>query len=235
MPETSPLAPDEDGIVTVTISGPGANLLNTSVMTEITELLTAADADPRVLAILLTGAGSAFCGGLDLAAVRAGNPVDFARCLTDLLKVLPRLTKPVAAAVNGDAVASGSSLVAACDYAVILPDAKVGSYEVSVGVWPMVAQVPLIKRIGARLAMENIGSGEPFTAHRALEVGLINAIVPAERLIGTAREWLLKAVRAGAAGAGRPTVYQLAELSYDAALDVALDKFAAQFTRAELS
>jgi enoyl-CoA hydratase/carnithine racemase len=233
MSETSSITPDDDGIVTITISGPGPNLLNPSVMTAITATLNAAEADPRVRAILLTGAGSTFCGGLDLAALRVGNPVEFARCLADLLKVLPRLTKPVAAAVNGHAVASGAALVAACDYAVVLPGAKVGTYEVSVGVWPMVAQVPLIQRIGPRLAMENIGSGDPFTAQRALEVGLVNAIAPAASLTGATREWLLKAVRAGAAGAGRPTVYQFAELGYDAALDAALDKFAAQFTPAE--
>src|SRR3546814_9624124 len=67
----------------------------------------------------------------------------------------------------------------------------------------MVAQVPLIQRLGARWAMENVGSGEPFTAERAREVGLINAITSADRLTATAEEWLEKAARAGGIAAVR--------------------------------
>jgi len=223
---------DESGIITVTIDGPERNLLNPQVMAAVEADLLAADANPDVKAIIITGAGDAFCGGLDLAGIRAGgDPLEYAACLAKLLKVFPRLTKPVAAAVNGDAVASGGSIAAACDYAVIVDHALIGSYEVSVGVWPMVAQVPLIHRIGTKRAMENIGSGNPFSAKRAWEVGLVNMVVKPAHLLETTREWLREAVRGGAANAGRVSFYELAELSYDDALDAALDKFAAQFRK----
>lgn len=207
-------------------------LLTPEVMGEVRSRLLAADTDVEVHGIIVTGLDDVFCGGLDLAAIRAGgDPVEFARSLADLLKVLPRLTKPIVAAVNGDALASGASIVAACDFAVAVTTAKIGSYEVAVGVWPMVAQVPLIHRLGARRAMENIGSGEPFTAARALEVGLINRVAEPENLLDTAREWLDRAARGGPANKGRASFYEFAELSYDAALDAALDRFAAQFDR----
>lgn len=220
----------EPNIATVLIDGPEANLLNPDVMAKIAADLHAANADDAVDAILLTGAGDAFCGGLDLASIRAGgDPVEFARSLSELLKIFPRLTKPIAAAVNGDAVLSGSSIAAACDYAVIIPEAKIGSYEVAIGVWPMVAQVPLIHRIGVKNAMENIGAGEPFTSQRAQEVGLVNRIAPKAQLIETTMSWLKNASRGGKANAGRTTFYEFAEMTYDDALSAALDKFAAQF------
>ena len=91
----------------------------------------------------------------------------------------------------------------------------------------MVAQVPLIQRLGVRWAMENVGSGEPFTPQRAREVGLVNEIVPAEALLGAAEAWLAKAGRAGAiAATGRPAFYRFAELGYDEALDASVALFA---------
>lgn len=221
----------DDHFATVEIAGPERNLLNPQVMAGLDKQLRAADDDPAVTGIVLTGRGGAFCGGLDVAAIAAGgDPIEFAAALVGILKLLPTLGKPVAAAVNGDAVASGASLVAACDYAVAVPDALIGTYEVSIGIWPMVAQVPLIQRIGPRAAIENIASGEPFPAGRAREVGLVNAVAPAGELDATVRAWLRKTARSGpVAAVGRPSVYELAALGYDEALDSALDRFTRMF------
>jgi len=218
-------------IATVTISNPSGsegNLLNPGVIQAITAELLAADADAEVTGIVITGAGDVFCSGLDIPAIQAGgDPVEFATALAGLLKLLPTLGTPVAAAVNGNAVASGASIVAAVDYAVSVPDALIGTREVSLGIWPMVAQVPIIQRIGARLAMENVGSGEAFTPERAREVGLINEIRPAGELIAAAEAWLAKAARAGAiAATGRPAFYRFAEMGYDEALDASVALFA---------
>lgn len=218
-------------IETVTISNPSGsegNLLNPDVIATITQQLLAADADPGVTGIVITGAGDVFCSGLDIPAIQAGgDPVEFATALAGLLKLLPTLGTPVVAAVNGNAVASGASIVAAVDYAVSIPDAIIGTREVSLGIWPMVAQVPIIQRIGARWAMENVGSGEAFTPERAREVGLINEIRPADALIPAAEAWLTKAARAGAiAAVGRPAFYRFAEMGYDEALDASVALFA---------
>lgn len=220
-------------IAIVTIDGPDRNLLNPDVMAVLEAQLRTAGADPEVAGIIITGAGSVFCGGLDVPAMKAGaDPVPFYAALVSILKLLPTLPKPVVAAVNGDAVASGGALVAASDYAVCVPDARVGSYEVSVGVWPVVAQVPLIKRLGARAAIQNIASGEPFTAQRALEVGLVNELADPDALLPSARAWLEKAARGGAGVAtDRPSVYELEQLDYDDALDVAFTRVRAAYQR----
>jgi enoyl-CoA hydratase/carnithine racemase len=217
-------------ISTITIVNPSGegNLLNPEVLADLTEQLRAADADAEVTGIILTGAGDVFCSGLDIAAIQAGgDPVEFATALAALLKFLPTLGTPVVAAVNGNAVASGASIVAAVDYAVAVADAVIGTREVSLGIWPMVAQVPLIQRLGARAAMENVGSGEPFTAERARELGLINAIAEPGKLFAMAEEWLAKAARAGSiVSVGRPAFYRFAEMGYDEALDASVELFA---------
>jgi enoyl-CoA hydratase/carnithine racemase len=211
-------------------SGP-QNLLNRDVIRRLRSQLVEADASPDVSAVLLTGNGDVFCGGLDIGAIRAGaDPLELGQELVRLLRLIPTLGKPIAAAVNGDALASGASLVAACDYGAAADTARIGTMEVSVGVWPMIAQVPLLHRIGARAAMENIGSGEPFSAARSLEVGLVQRLVRPGAEVAAAHEWLSNASRAPrVTGAGRRSVYELASLPYTEALDASLDLFAAQF------
>jgi enoyl-CoA hydratase/carnithine racemase len=217
-------------IATVILDNPSGegNLLNPGVIATVIAQLRAADADDDVTGVIITGAGGIFCNGLDIPAIKAGgDPVEFAQSLAELLKLMPALGIPLVAAINGNAVASGASIVAACDYAVSLPDVLIGTREVSLGIWPMVAQVPLIKRLGVRFAMENIGSGEPFTPQRAREVGLINEIADAAGLIPAAEAWLAQAARGGAiVKIGRPAFYRLAELEYEDALDAAVELFA---------
>lgn len=211
---------------TVVIEGPDRNLLNPENMATLEADLRAAGDDPDTSGIVITGAGDVFCGGLDVPAIKAGaDPIPFYSALIDILKLVPTLPKPVVAVVNGDAVATGGALVAISDYVVAAPEAKIGSYEVSVGVWPVVAQVPLIKRLGGRAAMQNIASGEPFTAQAAQTVGLVNEIADREQLMQLAGDWLTKAARAGAAMAtGRPSVYELEQLDYNDALDEAFSR-----------
>ena len=127
------------------------------------------------------------------------------------------------AAVNGDAIAGGASLVCACDYAVAVPGCRIGAHEVSIGFWPMVAQVPLIHRLGARRAMENVGSGEPFSAARALEVGIVNRLASNDELLDAAAQWLALAKRGYP---GRDVFYRFAAMSYEQALDESLSELA---------
>ncbi|MFG3658580.1 enoyl-CoA hydratase/isomerase family protein [Streptomyces sp. NPDC047706] len=214
-------------ISVLTIRNGERNLLNPGILTDIRFLLQECDDDPDIRAVLLTGAGEAFCGGLDIAPIKAGaDPALFGKALLETLRIFPRLGVPVAAAVNGDALAGGASFVAACDFAVAVDSARIGTMEVAAGMWPMIAQVPIIHRLGPRLAMENIGSGEPFTAERAREVGLVQAVVEPGRAAGVAKEWLGKALRAGGAGApGRRSLYEFASMTYDEAFDASLPRF----------
>ncbi len=155
----------EGGLARLALAKPPRNLLDPDVMAALREAILEADADGDVQAIVLTGAGEMFCGGLDIERIQAGeDPVAFASALVELLRVLPTLGKPVIAAVNGDALASGYAIVCAADIAVTIDSARIGTFEASVGIWPMVAQIPPLQRLHPRHALENLLTGEPFDA-----------------------------------------------------------------------
>lgn len=221
----------QNGITIITLDHAPRNLLNPENMKQLIQALQDADKDEATAGIVLVGSGDFFCGGLDVPAIQAGaDPVTFAQSLAELLSIFPKLGTPVVAAVNGDAVASGASIVAAVDYAVGHDAVRIGTYEVSVGIWPMIAQVPLVQRIGARAAMENIGAGEPFSAQRAYEVGLLQKVVSKDSVIPACFAWLENAARGAAVyWEGRRSLYELSELPYDEAIQLSLDRFTAMF------
>jgi enoyl-CoA hydratase/carnithine racemase len=225
----------EGGLARLELAKPPRNLLDPDVMAALRDAILQADADPDVQAIVLTGGGDMFCGGLDIERIQAGaDPVAFATALVELLRIFPTLGKPIIAAVNGDALASGYSLVCAADLAVTVEDARIGTFEASVGIWPMIAQVPALQRLHPRHALQNLLTGEPFEAQRAYEVGIVNQVVPAGELWPVVRDWAARCVRAGAAlPAGRRSFYRFGELSYDDALSASLEEFRAMFTTTE--
>jgi enoyl-CoA hydratase/carnithine racemase len=225
----------EGDLARLALAKPPRNLLDPDVMAALREAILEADGDAEVQAIVLTGDGDMFCGGLDIERIQAGeDPVAFASALVELLRVLPTLGKPVIAAVNGDALASGYAIVCAADIAVTVDSARIGTFEASVGIWPMVAQVPPLQRLHPRHALENLLTGEPFDAQRAYEIGIVNEVVAAGELWPVVERWAQRSVRAGAAlAAGRRSFYRFRELSYDEALDASLEEFRGMFTATE--
>ena len=225
----------EGAVARLALANPPRNLLDPDVMAALREAVLEADADADVQAIVLTGAGDMFCGGLDIERIQAGaDPVDFAAALVELLRIFPTLGKPVVAAVNGDALASGYALVCAADIAVAVDSARIGTFEASVGIWPMIAQVPPLQRLHPRHALQNFLTGEPFDARRAYEVGIVNEVVSADDLWPAVERWAALSTRAGAAlAAGRRSFYRFRELSYDDALTASLEEFRGMFTTTE--
>lgn len=220
-----------DGFKRIALNRPPRNLLDPPLMAALRAAILEADADSEARAIVITGAGELFCGGLDIAQVRAGaNPVEFAAGLVELLRVLPGLGKPLIAAVNGDALASGYSLACAADVTVAVDSAHLGTVEANVGIWPMIAQVPPLHRLQSRHALENLLTGEPFTAQRALEVGILNAVVAADALWPQVHDWVGRTTRAGEAlSAGRRSFYRFLDMGYDDALTASLEEFRRMF------
>jgi len=220
-----------DGVERIALTRPPRNLLDPPLMDLFRAAIVEADAADDVRAIVITGSGEMFCGGLDIAQIQAGaNPVDFAAALVGLLRVLPGLGKPLIAAVNGDALASGYSLACAADVALAVEDARLGTLEASVGIWPMIAQVPALQRLQPRHALENLLTGEPFDAQRAYEIGVINRVVPKAELWIEVTRWVELATRAGAAlPAGRRSFYRFVDMSYEDALSASLDEFRRMF------
>jgi methylglutaconyl-CoA hydratase len=162
----------------------------------IDDLLAALDevehASSRVL--IMTGAGKAFCAGMDLDGLRAlaGNSpeqnLEDSRRMASMFHRVYAFPKPVISAVNGAAVAGGCGIATLADFTLAVPEAKFGYSEVRIGFIPALVSVFLLRQIGEKHARDLLLSGRIIDAAEAFRMGLVNEIVPAERLLARAEE-----------------------------------------------
>ena len=173
-----------DGAAWITLNAPEArNSLSEELVASLHEDVTRALDENEARCIVLTGAGTAFCAGADLKAVKgpppaANEPTPFVQ----LLRAIWNAPKPVIAAINGAAFAGGLGLVAAADIAVAVETVKFSFSEVRIGVIPAVISVVCIPKLGAHNAMRLFLTGETFSAAQAVSYGLIHRTAPAEKL-----------------------------------------------------
>ncbi len=214
----------EDGAAWITINRPEArNALNAAVRRGLKARFEEADADPAVSVIVLTGAGDrAFCAGGDLKEMASTQltvpPPDFVPQPGRTLK----LAKPVVAAVNGGAYGGGFLLAQSADLVIAAEEAKFAVSEAKVGRGsPWAAPLPWL--VPPRVAMEILVTGEPISARRAYEIGLVNRVVPGAELLGATRE-LVARIAANAplsVRAAKEMVYAVAEHGRSDAFEVA--------------
>jgi len=184
----------EGGVLTITLNRPDKLNALTGVMSdELIEVFTSARDDDEVRALVVTGAGRGFCAGQDLTefedAYRAGERPDIrehlARSYHRLIPLLVATPKPVIAAVNGVAAGAGVSLAAACDIRIAGHDARFTQAFVKIGLVPDSGGTWLLPRIvGYARALELSITGEVIDAAAALEIGLVNWVVPGDDLEG---------------------------------------------------
>ncbi|MFI6818495.1 enoyl-CoA hydratase-related protein [Nonomuraea sp. NPDC050328] len=183
-------------VATITLDRPEAmNSLTAEVKTALLEALGRAAADPEVRAVLLTGSGRAFCAGQDLrehaANLEAGRGLagTVQEHYNPIVTLITTMDKPVIAAVNGVAAGAGASLAFACDLRVAADKAKFAMAFAGIGLAPdSGASWTLQRLVGPARAAELLILGEPLDAARALELGLVTRVVPADELAKTARE-----------------------------------------------
>jgi enoyl-CoA hydratase/carnithine racemase len=147
------------------------------------ELLKAKD-DHTLAAIIITGAGSSFCAGLDLTHLLGLSPADksaYMRQLFDVFQLIYVMPQPFIAAVNGPAMAGGFDLAAFCDLRLAVPEARFAQTEILLGITQIM--FPLYKSIGLARAKELALTGESLCAEDAHSAGFVNHIHPAETLL----------------------------------------------------
>src|SRR5690348_1618920 len=162
----------------------------------VAELLAALDEIERSPAqvLIITGAGKAFCAGLDLKGLKAllgkthdQNVQDSAR-MAQIFRRLYDFPKPTIAAVNGAAIAGGTGIATMCDFTLAVPEAKFGYTEVRIGFVPAIVSSILVWQVGHKIARDLLMTGRLFDAAEACRFGLVNEVVPPERLKDRARE-----------------------------------------------
>jgi enoyl-CoA hydratase/carnithine racemase len=175
-----------DGIAIVTLRRPERrNALSLATMREMTEHLRTLGADDAARAIVIAGDGPAFSAGHDLAELRARD-IEAYREIFDacvlLMDAIRDVPQPVIAEVARIATAAGCQLVAACDLAVASTEATFATPGVRIGLFCSTPMVALSRAIGRKRAMEMLLTGEPIDAQTACAWGLVNRVVPPERL-----------------------------------------------------
>jgi|ERR1035441_1874345 methylglutaconyl-CoA hydratase len=144
--------------------------------------------------LILTGAGKAFCSGLDLDNLKAligrspAQNLEDSRTMVGLFRSLYEFPKPTIAAVNGAAIAGGTGLALLCDFTLAVPESKFGYTEVRIGFVPAIVSTFLLRQVGEKIARDLLLTGRIFDAAEALKMGLIKEIVPPEQLLDRARE-----------------------------------------------
>jgi len=183
-----------DGIATITINRPKAlNALNEETIPEFLSSLEDAEKDENVRVIVITGAGEkAFCAGLDLKTVKdisVIKAVETSRLGQKLTLAIEELGKPVIAAINGYALGGGLELAMACDIRIASENARIGQTEVNVGLipgWGGTQRLPRL--VGKGIAKELVFTGKMIDAKTAERIGLINMVVPPEKLKSAVEE-----------------------------------------------
>ena len=183
---------DDRGVARLTMQAPERlNALSDAMLAALSDALEALRGDRSVRTVILSGAGKAFCAGHDLREMQATRQSPdggaahfddlFARCarVMDAIRTLPQ---PVIAQVHGVATAAGSQLVASCDLAVAAEGTRFGVNGVNIGLFCSTPMVALSRNVPRKRAFEMLVTGDFVEAGRAAELGLVNRVVPADRL-----------------------------------------------------
>jgi enoyl-CoA hydratase/carnithine racemase len=184
MPEEHLLYEVEKNVASLTINREARrNAISLEAIELFLEYLDRAETDPDVRVILVTGSGErAFCAGADLGAAADGKIQAGFNRYARLLTRLSSYPKPVVARINGACMAGGMGLMLACDIVIAGHDARFGTPEVNVGLWPMMIGALIYRNAKRKKAMEMILLGEKLTADQALEMGLITRVVQTDDL-----------------------------------------------------
>lgn len=183
-----------DEIACITLNRPDKrNAISAQMIDDLLAALDEAEHGPaRVL--ILTGAGKAFCAGMDLDGLRAlagnspGQNLEDSRRMAKMFHRVYAFPKPVISAVNGAAIAGGCGIATLADFTLAAPEAKFGYTEVRIGFIPALVSVFLLRQIGERHARDLLLSGRIVDAVEAFRMGLVSEIVPAEKLMARAEE-----------------------------------------------
>jgi enoyl-CoA hydratase/carnithine racemase len=192
-------------VARITLNRPDRlNALTFEVYTELRDAFLALSTEPGVRAVLITGAGRAFCSGGDvediigaLFARDAKGLLDFTRLTCDLILAICRCRRPVVAALNGTVAGAGAVIASACDIRIAAESAKIAFLFTRVGLSgaDMGAAWLLPRLVGYGLASELLLTGDFIDARRAYEIGLYNRVVAQDRLLPEARSWAERLAR----------------------------------------
>jgi methylglutaconyl-CoA hydratase len=184
----------DSGVATITLNRPDKrNAISFELIDDLLGVLKDVE-QSNAIVVILTGAGKAFCSGMDLenlkALVRRSSDQNLqdSQTMVRLFRSLYEFPKVTIAAVNGPAIAGGTGLALLCDFTLAAPEAKFGYTEVRIGFVPAIVSTFLLRQTGEKYARDLLLTGRIFDAQEAAHMGLVNEVVPADNLMSRARE-----------------------------------------------
>jgi enoyl-CoA hydratase/carnithine racemase len=234
------LREDRDGICTLTLNRPQQmNLLTSPMLSALQKALDEISSNREVRVVILAGSGKGFSAGHDLKEIRALKELAkiealFSQC-SRMMQTIPMLPQPVIAKVQGAAAAAGCQLVAQCDLAVAADTAKFVTSGVTWGFFCSTPGVAVGRNLQRKHAMEMLLTGEPISAGRALEWGLVNRVVAADQLDAEVHKLAstLASKPPATVAAGKRAFYQQIDLGLEQAYKLASGVIAASFAHEE--
>ncbi len=172
----------------VTLNRPEHNLLNEAMLREISDAITSAGERDEVKLLVLDSACKVFCGGIDIGEYTSQRVFQMLDAFHGAFSSMMEVGKPVLCVVNGPAIGGGAELAAFGDLVIASPRARFAQPEITIGVFPPLASTILPFLIGPKMALELVLLGEPVTAERALELGMVNRLVPEAKLEQTVKD-----------------------------------------------
>jgi len=185
---------ESGGIALLTLNRPDKrNAISYELIAELLQALESLrNSESQIL--IVTGAGKAFCSGMDLENLKSligrteEQNLEDSRTMARLFRSIYDFPKPTIAAVNGPAIAGGTGIATICDFTLATPEATFGYTEVRIGFVPAIVSTFLLRQVGEKQARDLLLTGRIFSAEEALRLGLVNEIVEPERLLPRAHE-----------------------------------------------
>jgi cyclohexa-1,5-dienecarbonyl-CoA hydratase len=176
------------GVARMTLDRPEHNLLNEAMLRELADGVSFAGERDDVKLIVLDSAHKVFCGGIDIGEYTSQRVFQMLDAFHSAFSAMLEVSKPVVCVVNGPAIGGGAELAAFGDLVIATPKARFAQPEISIGIFPPLASTILPFLVGPKIALELVLTGEAVTADRALELGLVNRLVPEAKIEQTVNE-----------------------------------------------
>jgi enoyl-CoA hydratase len=241
MPAELVLYDVEDGVATVTLNDPEKrNRLSVDMLTQLVGAIRRARDDEGARAVVLTGAGKAFCAGADLGGFGSEAPVIQKHFGTDLFleffRLMPRLGKPSLCAANGHVVAGGMGLALSCDLVIAKQGADFWTPEINIGAFPYMIMSLIYRNVPRKKVNEMILLGERLSAEDAVRYGLANKVVGEAQFDEAVADWARKLAAKSPVlmRLGHDAMYRQQEMTLDDALEYLRSQLSLTFTTEDI-
>ena len=222
----------ENHIGIITLNRPDQlNTFTTTLAGELNQSLVDMDQDKEIRVIIIKGNGRVFCAGIDVSVLPMKSILEYRPWIQDMERMslsIAHMVKPVIVAAHGVAAANGAGLVAAADLAIIAEGTRIGTTAINVGLFCMGPAVPLSRSLGRKLSLEMLLTGDFIDAERAERIGLVNKVVPPDKLMDEAMNLASKLASKSpiALQMGKKAFYTMSDMEFEKALEYSNEMFA---------